>query len=220
MPFSHSYFAPRRPLLFRLYARKTHHITRAAQALLEANSTGFGLFQLPEQLPENSWGLHQVIAHIVVLQDQPASAHKTGKEVNAEEMNGSLDASMRAGVESEEICVLIGTVDQRQLSWYYHWGGTNENAYACTCNYCNAIKVWSLLRSWERRGHRRDVDVFLGDAQTLVSKYWQAGTVKNRENVSCELRVCRRDKSKTDRQIRKGTGLKLQVYSVSLEDEW
>ena len=120
----------------------------------------------------------------------------------------------------QEICVLIGTVDQRQLSWYYHWGGTNENAYACTCNYCNAIKVWSLLRSWERRGLRQDVNVFLDDAQTLVSKYWQAGTVKNRENVSCELRVCRRDKSKTDRQIRKGTGLKLQVYSVSLEDEW
>ena len=34
-------------------------------------------------------GLHQMIAHIAVLQDQPASANKTGKVVNAEEMSSS-----------------------------------------------------------------------------------------------------------------------------------
>lgn len=58
-----------------------------------------------------------------------------------------------------------------------------------------------------------------------VPKYWQAGTVKNWGNMSCELRERRRDKSKTERKIRKGPGLKSQVQhsdplEVMEENEW
>ena len=47
--------------------------------------------------------------------------------------------------------------------------------------------------------------------------FQNTGTIKNQENVSCELRVCRRDKSKADTQ---GPWIKMQVYSAFLEDEW
>lgn len=52
--------------------------------------------------------------------------------------------------------------------------------------------------------------------ECLFQKYWQARAVKNRENVSCELRECRRDKSKTEWQIRNGRWIEIASTFGSL----
>jgi hypothetical protein len=52
--------------------------------------------------------------------------------------------------------------------------------------------------------------------ERVFPKYWQAGAVKNRGNVSCELRECQRDKSKTKWHIRKGRWIEIASTFGSL----
>jgi hypothetical protein len=82
------------------------------------------------------------------------------------------------------------------------------------------VQLLQRDKGLSRVGSERPLDKMSMPSSTarerLFQKYWQAGAVKNRVNVSCELRECRRDKSKTEWQIRNGRWIEIASTFGSL----